>query len=125
MKTLEYTGENAVKFGDAWGETLTFSEVDGDGVDVQMPIPTRARIALYSDREKTAAVSLSLDSQAAPATMTITATTASFTVAWAPVIALAVGTYYGDLQLDYATGPTPNSPVDIVLEVATDYAGGA
>ena len=32
MKTLEYTGDNAVKIGDAWGETLTFSEVDGDGV---------------------------------------------------------------------------------------------
>lgn len=125
MKTLEYTGENAVKFGDAWGETLTFSEVDGDGVAMQMPIPTRARIALYSDREKTAAVSLSLDSSATPATMTITAVSLGFSVAWAPVISLPAGTYYGDLQLDYATGATPNTPVDIVLEIATDYAGGA
>ena len=125
MKTLEYTGENAVKFGDAWGETLTFSEVDGDGVDVQMPIPTRARIALYSDREKTAAVSLSLDSSATPATMTITAASLGFSVAWAPVIALPAGTYYGDLQLDYAAAPTPQTPMDIVVDVVTDYAGGA
>jgi len=126
-KTLKYTGDDAIPQNDAWAETLTIDEaLVADGTAVAMTVPDRARIALYADRAKTAAAVLNLDSEAgADGLITLAQVGDTFTVSWAPVLALDLGTYYGDLQLDWDDGE-PRSPwtiADIILQVGRDYAG--
>ena len=126
MKTLKYTGDDAIPQNDAWTETLTYSEAAGSTA-VPMTVPDRARIALYADRAKTSPAVLNLDSEAgADALITLAQVDDAFTAAWSVVMDLPLGTYYGDIQFDWDEGGDPRSPWtpnDIVLAVARDYAG--
>jgi hypothetical protein len=127
MKQLAYIGDNGVKLGDAWSDTLTVGgENADDGTVVSVTAPTRARIALYPDRAKAGAVVLTLDSEAgADALIAIAAAGDGFTLAWAIANSLPIGRYYGDLRLNFASpeSRTPWTPLDIILESVISYVG--